>query len=560
MPFVPDQQATTPPATSGSFHPDVDQVIKDQTAKAAAAKPPGHHTSQAISGLALPADPRKPKDVDLEQAGRLLKSGARGFVSSLGAMTGDSPREVEARNKKLGLDEPQPSTGDKAAEVVGGLFAPSPGKFPGEAVSFMAARAADQAAGTTLGQQTGSKAVQMLEKTLARLPGGGALVRSVRNQNERLGQTTDDIVQNLSGGADTSAEGAGKMLKGQLKTAAKRMKEEAASHYDEVEKLIPKDTPIGVKNTLETVRKLTTPLQGAENVSKPLINKEIQALREGLEKDLEANHLQAMPYATLKELRTRIGQMIDWGPFSTDPKNGALKQVYNAITADMNIGASSVSKEAAAAVQKATSAYAKSKEEQAVLKAVISKAGGPEKVFNSLMSGTKEGATTIKQVLGAIDEPSRQILAASALQRMGRATAGAQGAAGTAFSAESFLTNWNRMSPEARQSMFGSLPGDYAKSVSRLAANIEGLKAYSKLMENPSGTAQNVLWGTEVGGALLSVLHGDPKTAAAIAGTAAGTAALSTALTNPETTRWLADQTSRLLMNYAKGQAGENGQ
>ena len=562
MPFLPDAQpdtpaGDTPPVVAGHFRPDLDHVITTQADKAAAA-PPGHHTAQAISDLAFPRDPRTPRSFDnLSTAVPVLKSGARGLVSALGAMTGDNSKQIAARNKYLGLEEANPTTGDKVAEFVGGLAAPSPGGGLGGSLS--AARAADKAAGTTLGQQTGSAVWQTLEKTLARLPGGGAIIRSIQSQNEKLGQTTEDVVHQLSGGADTSAEGAGKVLKGQLKVAAKRMKEEAAGHYDEVEKLIPKDTPIGVKNTLETVRKLTTPLPGAENVSTKLIDPEIKGIREGLEKDLEASHLQGMPYDTLKGLRTRIGQMIDWGPFSTNTRNGQLKDLYSALTADMNVGASGVSKEAADAVKKASTAYAKSKEEQAVLKTVINKAGGPEKVFTSLMSGTKDGATTLRQVLGSIDEPSRQILAASALQRMGRATVGAQDAKGAVFSADTFLTNWSRMSPEARTELFGKLPGNYAESVSKLTANMAALKAYGKLIPNSSNTAQALIFSGEAGYALHSLMTGDLKVAAGIAGSAAGTVALAHAMTNPETTKWLADQTSRILMQSVKGRAGSSG-
>lgn len=548
----PDPQSPAPaaPAMTGHFQPDLDHVITEQTRKAEEHQQIGSHTL-----FAFPRDPRTPHSIDIPQAGRLLKSGARGFVSSVAAMTGDTPEQIAARNKRIGLEQENRSGGDVAAEIVGGLVAPSPGKLPGTGTTLSAARAADKAAGTTLGQQTGSRIIQTLEKTLSRLPGGGAIVRAIQNQNEKLAQTTDDVVHQLSGGADTSAEGAGKVLEGQLGEAAQRMKNEAAGHYDEVEKLIPKSTQVGVKNTLETARKLTTPLEGAENVSARLIDPEIRAIREGLEKDIAANPLQALPYGTLKELRTRIGQMIDWGPFATDTKNGQLKQIYNSLTADMNVGASSVSKEAAEAVKKASSAYAKSKDEQAVLQSVINKAGGPEKVFTSLMSGTRDGATTLRQVLSSIDEPSRQILAASALQRMGKAVASSQNAAGTAFSAETFLTNWARMSPDARQVLFGSLPGNYAQNVSQLAANMQALRAYGKLIPNASNTAQALILSGEAGYALHSLLTGDLKTAGAFAGSAAGTMALAHALTNPQTVRWLANRTSQMLMSFAKGSA-----
>ncbi len=489
-----------------------------------------------------------------------LKAFGRGLVRSyLSATSGASEEEMQHRERQLHVaPKGQPTTGDKVSEFAGGMLAPIPGGV-GKSTSFAGARAADAAAGTTLGQQTGSAGVQALERTIARLPGGGMLAESLRSQNEKLGETTEDIIGRLSGGADTSAAGAGGVLKGQLEIAAKRMKGEAAGHFDEVEKFLPKGHQVGVKSTIDILKELTTPVPGAEATSAMLIDKDIAAVAQGLEKDLAKSTSQSMPYDVLKQLRTQVGGKIDWGPFSTDPRNGALKRLYGALTADMANGAAAVGPEAAAAVKTANAAYAASKESQKVLTSVMNKAGGPEKVFTSLMNGTKEGATTIRQVVGAVDMPTRQILAASALQRMGRATPGVQDAAGGMFSANTFLTNWNRMSPEAREVLFGNLPGDFSQSISQLSANVEALKAYAKILPNTSNTAQVAMWGGEVGGAMMALMTGHFGTAAGIAGSAAGTKMLAAALTNPQTAKWLAQQTGQIVSRSAYATAALEG-
>lgn len=473
-----------------------------------------------------------------------LKAVARGFLGTAAAMTGENPAQIEARNKKLGLDDPWATTDDTMAQMAGGLAAPMP-SLPGGG-TFAGARAADQAGGT-LGQRTGSTVVKMIEKTLARLPGGGSLVRALQGQSERLAHTSEDIVHNLGGGADTSATGAGSVLKGQLGKAAERMKAESAAHYDEIEKLIPPGTHVGVSSTLGTLRELTSPVAGAENTTATLVNPKLAAIRSGLEADIKAAGSESLPYSVIKQLRTKIGEQIEWGPFSTDPANGQLKRLYSALTADLSNGAASVSPKAAAAVRAANAAYAASKEQQKILNTVLQKAGGPEKVFSSLISGTKEGATTLKQVLSAIDQPSRNVLAASALQRMGRATPGAQDASGAVFSPETFLTNWNRMSAEAREALFGQLPGNYAASVTTLAQNVARLKDYSKLLANPAGTAQATAWSVEIATGLSALLSGNVFLAGKIALAPVGTKILSTAMTNPKTVAWLATETSRLL-------------
>ena len=219
----------------------------------------------------------------------------------------------------------------------------------------------------------------------------------------------------------------------------------------------------------------------------------------------------------------------------------------------MNTGAAEHSEAAANAVRKANANYALSKQQQEVLKSVIDKAGGPEKVFTGLINGTREGATVLSQVVAQLDGPSRQILAASALERMGKATPGVQNVATSEFSASSFLTNWSRMSPEARNVLFGQLPGDYAKHVTQLAANVEGLKSYESILANPSGSGHMVLWGGEVGAALMAMMTGNWHVAAGIAGSVTGTAAVSAALTHPRTAAWLAKKTGGLVIQSAKG-------
>jgi uncharacterized phage infection (PIP) family protein YhgE len=479
-----------------------------------------------------------------------LKAIARGALNTMAQATGDKPEEIAYRDKLLGLDEPT-TKGDKLAEFFGGFAAPMPGGL-GKGGGVGAAWLADKAK-LTLGQRSGSEIIQYIERSLARLPGGDFLRHAIKSQNEQLGNQSAALIDRLAGGADTSATGAGTVIKQQLRVAAKRMKKEAADDYLEVEKLIPPETKIGVKNTLATLTRATTPTVGAEQTTEKLIDPTLKAMRDGLEKDLKTANIDALPYSALKELRTKVGSMIEWGPFSTDPKNGQLKKVYEALTADMNSGAAAHSAEAAAAVNKANTAYAASKEQQAVLRAVIAKAGGPEKVFTALISGTKEGASTLTQVLSALDGPSRQILAASALERMGKATPGVQTAKGGVFSAATFLTNWNRMAPAAREALFGQLPGDYAKHITQLSANVEALKAYESILVNPAGTAHALMWAVEIQTALTALMTGHWSVAAGVAGGVVGTAAVSAALTHPLTAKWLAQETGKLAIAAAKG-------
>jgi len=441
---------------------------------------------------------------------------------------------------------------DIGSAVIGSKV-PLPGAPAG---GLPTAQAADQAGGTA-GMQSGNSFVQALESTLARLPGGGALVRAMHTATDKVSDMSDSIVRNLSGGADTSATGAGKVLDQQIAATGTRAKQVAKEGFDQLDAMLPEKALIPPQNTVQTLKSLTSVPPGAANTMGAITSPKLLQIRTALEQDLKDAEGGGLPYGTLKAVRSQIGQQIDWGPFSTNPDNGALKLVYGALSKDLTEGAKGFGPEVAAIATKVNADYAAAKNTQEVLESVVGKAGGPEKVFTSLLSGTKEGSTTLDTVLSNIDPQSKKVLAASTLQRMGRATANNQGVTSDTFSASSFLTNWSKMSPEARSSLFGSLPDGYADSVTQLANNVAKLKAYSKVLPNSSNTAQAALWGGEVASGLTALLTGHWQVAASVAGTAAGTKVIATALTNPQTTAYLAKQTT-LLAAKAAGAARQS--
>jgi hypothetical protein len=170
---------------------------------------------------------------------------------------------------------------------------------------------------------------------------------------------------------------------------------------------------------------------------------------------------------------------------------------------------------------------------------VVNKVGGPEKVFTSLMSGTKDGSTELNTALSQLDPASRQILAATQLQRMGQASAGAQGAAGGQFSADMFLTNWNKMHPDARSALFGQLPNNYSQNVTKLAHDAEILKRFGKVMPNSSNTAAAVTGASALTSGILAAVTGHPGGVAAVGGAYGAARLLGATLTSPKTVAWL---------------------
>jgi hypothetical protein len=400
----------------------------------------------------------------------------------------------------------------------------------------------------TVGQASGSGAVQKLEAASGKLWGGGAIEDAAQAQTQGLSSHVSDIVDKLNqSGTDLTPTGAGATINTGVAAAKQSMKGAEKAAYDNVDKLVPPATPINVSGTLAKLDTLATPTPGAENTTAALIPKTISDLRDNMQADA-ANG--TMPYSALAATRTRIGNSIDWGFSASDPvSNAALKQVYGALTDDLNAGAAAVSPQAQAAVTNARALYAANQTKRDLLNGIVDKAAGPEAVYTAATSGMKNGATKIGGIMMALDPDSQNVVRATVLNKLGLATTGPQKGS---FNAATFLNNWVGMSDAAKNALFGT--SGQARS---LRAGLDSLTSTmqtlnnAKALVNPSGTAAAAghSWGlwSLLGEASTAALTGHVGLAAASLGgglsATAANAILSRALTNPRVVQWMAQST-----------------
>jgi hypothetical protein len=413
----------------------------------------------------------------------------------------------------------------------------------------------------TVGQAGGSKLAQAVEAASGNLWGGGAIDKTAATQTSGLQSRVSDIVDSLSGGETPSPTAAGNAINAGAATAKTNMRVAEKAAYDNVDSLVPPQSPVDVSGTFKTLNTLATPTPGAEATTGALISPKIAAMRDNLQADIAQNGGTTVPYSAAADLRTQLGTAIDWGFSPADPvTNGALKLVHGALKGDIDAGASAISPEAQQAVTDARTLYAQNQARRTSLNAVIDKTGGPEAVYAAATNGTKEGATKIGGVMSALDPGQQNLVRATVIDRLGRAVPSAQNAAGSAFDAGTFLTNWGKLDPAAKDALFGAsgAPKSLRASLDSLTDTIQTLKN-SRALVNPSGTAKAGghslgLWGllTEAGGAITTGavtgnLEAGIATAAGSVGAAAGAAGvnalLARALTNPRTARWLATTT-----------------
>jgi hypothetical protein len=403
----------------------------------------------------------------------------------------------------------------------------------------------------TVGQASGSKTVQRLESASRAIWGGGPLEHTASNQAASLGNTVDKIVDNLAPGADVSPTSAGTAINSGVATAKQNMRAAEKAAYDKVDSLVPETTPVDVSGTLAKVDSLATPTPGAANTTGALISPKITQLRDNLKADIAANGgSSALPYGATTDLRTALGNSIDWGFAPSDPvTNGALKLVHGALKDDINASAAAISPQAGQAVTDARALYAQNQARRDTLNSIVDKAGGPEAVFKAATNGTKDGATIIGNVMSALDPGQQNLVRATVLDRLGRAISSQQDATGSVFSPSSFLTKWNNIDDTAKDALFGAKgPSNQLRTALDSLSDTIGTLRDSDALKNPSGTGEKMGHGfgllalLEGGGAALV---GHPEHLATVGGAVAGNWVLARALTNPRTARWLA-QTTKL--------------
>lgn len=397
----------------------------------------------------------------------------------------------------------------------------------------------------SVGQGTGRWSMQGAESLLSGGPtSGGVMRRFAEAQNEQIGSGLADVSNQLA--RNISGERAGRAIERGVQTFSKNTNAMRKALYWQADQHIPSDTPIGVSNTQRALADLTTPIEGAEATTGAQISPKIQQMADNLAQDVAAAQqagLPGIPYEAVKRIRSQIGEELSDFSLSTDRPTAQLKRLYGSLSQDLEAAAQAQGPSAVAAVRRANNYFKASADRLETLERVVDKNGGPEKVFQAAMSGTKDGATTLRAVMRSLPEDGQKAVSAAVIKRMGLANPGAQNAAGDAFSPNTFLTNWGSLSPEARRTLFGRYGAGFSEDMDKIARVAERIKEGSEVFRNPSGTANRgaaFAYPATIGGLLIT---GQVGPAAVAVGGGAGANVLARAMTNPRFVKWLARST-----------------
>jgi hypothetical protein len=328
--------------------------------------------------------------------------------------------------------------------------------------------------------------------------------------------------------------------------------EEAADQKQD--SLIPEGHQADVSGVLRVLNNHASTVPGAEAITS-VVSPKIKVLRDQVQQAVDNNTdpstlgsvggkkpptIPTLPYDAVAALKTKVGNMIDWGFAPANPmENGQLKDLWGSLADAKTNSAMKAGPEAAKAAADFNKLYSTNQATRSDLNRVIDVNGGPEAVYQAATNKTKAGATKINTVMSALQPEQQNLVRATVLDKLGR-TSGAQDAD---FNANTFLTNWKKLDGSAKDALFGAsgTPKDLRDSLDNFTRVMQTIKSGTKL-ENPSGSGSVVGHAAGYGAALDGLkdyfMHGDLNTLGWTAAGLAGNKIASHMMTNPGVLNW----------------------
>ncbi len=440
----------------------------------------------------------------------------------------------------------------------------------------------------TVGLATGNRRTQSVESLLSKTPGGaGPMAAKVADIQEQAANTANAARDNLSPTFGPVA--AGDALKTGI-TGYRRAQQDIYGRMNErAAGLIPPGMTFPVPGMIARGADTLANIPGAPSVTRTL-NAPLgftQDVVGALQKDAAPQPSTILPsrilgpdgqplpivvpgtpggipFEGIQGLKARIGQLAYANnPLLADANTGALKSLYGGAKSDlMNAGTLADAERVAqgqppgvaAQLSRANKFYSQTQDILENTLAPIYKAGdqASEKSFYRVESDARNSGTQVTQAMASLPLDVRRQVAATVVDRLGRAAPGQQNAEGSAFSPQTFLTNWNRITPEAKNGLLLGIPNGVAvgAKLDSLAQAATMMRDANKVYANPSGTSPaSALIGTGAGlatGAGLMVAGHTASgltTLGSVLGSMAAANLSARTMTNPKFVTWLSKAT-----------------
>lgn len=370
-----------------------------------------------------------------------------------------------------------------------------------------------------------SPVLQLFDRTLSRFPGGSGVVAK---NTEKVLDDVSNVVDELGAKRGVTKEEAGILVKRGIEGFSNKFSQTADKLYNRLDKFLPENKAVSINKSLTT---LSDEMEGT-TLTPGLVGR-LQR-NEGIKvlEDIAQDSTQGtLPYGALKKYRTLVGKKLNDVALLGGEDRALLKRVYSGLTEDMQDAAIAAGPRATQALDRANNFYRQGASRIEELQKITTK--DAEVVFDTILQRAKGGGSRINKVMKSLNNQERDVVRSTVLRKLGEARPGQAGAE-TTFSARTFLTEYNKLAPEAKKALFGKDNAAFRANLDKLSRVADRITSVDRFA-NPSGTAQQNLAALFLGGSFLS-----PLTAIGAALTANVTARL---MNNPRFVKWLTKAT-----------------
>jgi len=424
----------------------------------------------------------------------------------------------------------------------------------GKATSERLANYIDAGVTPSLGQVTQKQGIQTVELILGNIPGGSGKIASVASKaQDDLGKAALKIAtKNINKSLPATEVQVGRVIKNGIKDGVNssngfvgRFQSKAGVLFGDVDKFIKKDSLISLNGTIKSLEDLVTPIKGAEATSLVFKNQFLDDILKGFNTDLAKNSGR-MPYQAIKSIKQKIGNKLSNFDLINPVDKTQLKLVYGALSKDLQAHLKGNVK-GLNALSRANKYYKSGLNRIDNYLEPIFKTSDPDRIASLLLNTGKEGATRLNAIKKSLTTEQYDVFLSNIMERMGRLQPG-QALSGDLvegagkFSSETFLTNFNRLSVEAQESLFkgkGWTSG-MQKDFTDILKISNFIRLSGRTFKNPSGTADRIVGQGMMLGAAGSLAVNPAFALVGLPLVIGGSRVVAGLMTNPSFIKWLA--------------------